>query len=188
MHEVLGGVDRGLVHHLHARRNDAGADHLGDAVAGLLAGREAGEQGANRLRAAQDPHRDFGDDAEQSFGARQHAKHVVTAGVQMLAAEPQDLALDGHQFDAQHVIGGQPVFQAVHAAGILGDVAADGAGDLARRIGGVVEALVLHRPGDAEVGDAGLGDHAAVVEIDFQDPVEPGHRQQHAVGQRQGAA
>jgi hypothetical protein len=63
----------------------------------------------------------------------------------MLAADAQDLAVDQHQFDAEHVVGGQAVFEAVHAAGILRDVAADRAGDLRGRIGRVVEALALDR-------------------------------------------
>ena len=34
--EFLGGVDRGLVHHLHAARDDARADDARDAFAGVL--------------------------------------------------------------------------------------------------------------------------------------------------------
>ena len=34
--EGLGGVDRRAVHHLHAARDDAGADDRGDAIAGVL--------------------------------------------------------------------------------------------------------------------------------------------------------
>ena len=41
MNERLGGVDRGLVHHLHAARNDSGADDVGDAFAGGLDLRES---------------------------------------------------------------------------------------------------------------------------------------------------
>ena len=36
MDELLDRVDRRLVHHLHAARNDAGPDDPGDAIAGLL--------------------------------------------------------------------------------------------------------------------------------------------------------
>ena len=73
------------------------------------------------------------------------AEQVVALGVEMLAAEPDHLAVDQHHLDAEHVVGGQAVFQAMHAAGILRDVAADRAGDLRGRIGRVVEALVLRR-------------------------------------------
>ena len=47
----------------------------------------------------------------------------------MLAAEPQHL--HGDHLDAEQVIGGQPVFEAMHSAGILSNVTADRTGDLA---------------------------------------------------------
>jgi hypothetical protein len=50
MDEIFGRVDRRAVHHLHAAGNDAGADDVGDALAALLAGRKADQQGARRLR------------------------------------------------------------------------------------------------------------------------------------------
>ena len=43
----------------------------------------------------------------------------------MPAAEAHHLAVDQDHFEAEHVVGGQPVFEAMHPAGILGDVAAD---------------------------------------------------------------
>ena len=60
----------------------------------------------------------------------------------MLAAQANDLAGRSARSPAEHVVGGHAVFQAMHAAGILRDVAADGAGDLRGRIGRVVEALM----------------------------------------------
>ena len=64
---------------------------------------------------------------------------VVAAGIEMLAAEPDDLAGDQHHLEAENVVGRHAVFQAMHAAGIFRHVAADGAGDLRRRIGRVIE-------------------------------------------------
>ena len=90
----------------------------------------------------ENPHGDLGDDAKQSLRAGHQAEQVVAVGVQMLAAEADDLAGDQHHLDAEHVVGGQPVFQAMHAAGIFRDVAADRAGDLRRRVGRVEEAAV----------------------------------------------
>ena len=65
----------------------------------------------------------------------------------MLAAQADDLAVHQHQLDAQHVVGGQAVFQAMHAAGIFRHIAADGAGDLAGGIRRVIEARRLPPPG-----------------------------------------
>ncbi len=44
------------------------------------------------------------------------------------------------------------------------------------------------RLADREIGDAGLGDDDAVVEIDLADALELAEAQQHAVLQRQRAA
>ena len=93
----------------------------------------------------QDAHGDFGDDAEQPFRAGDDAEQIVAAGIEMLAADAQDLAGHQHHLDAEHIVGGHAVFQAMHAAGILRDIAADGAGDLRGRIGRVIEARVLDR-------------------------------------------
>ena len=188
MHEGFGGVDRGLVHHLHAARNDAGADDPRHAFAGRLDLGKADHQRPRGLRLLQDAHRDLGDDAEQAFGARDDAHQVVAGILRGLAADAQDLAGHQHNFAAQHVVGGHAVFQAMYPAGILRDIAADRAGDLRRRIGRIIEAGMRHRLADREIGNPGLGHHHAVVEIDLADALELAEPQQHAVGQRQRAA
>ena len=182
------GVDRGLVHHLHAAGNDAGADDIGHALAGRFDLRETDHQRPRRLRLLQDAHGDFGDDAEQAFGAGDDAHHVVAGGLRRFAADLDDFARDQHDLAAQHVVGGHAVFQAVHAAGIFRDIAADRAGDLRRGIRRVIKSGMRHRLADGEVGDAGLGHHHAVVEIDLADALEFAEAQQHGVGQRQRAA
>ena len=48
--EFLGGMDRGLVHHLHAAGDDAGADDARDAFAGGLDFRKAYHQRTRRFR------------------------------------------------------------------------------------------------------------------------------------------
>ena len=106
----------------------------------------------------------------------------------MLAADAQHLAVHQHHFEAEHVVGGHAVFQAVHAARVFGDVAADGAGDLRGRVGRVVEAFMRHRVGDGEIGDAGLDHRHPIGEVDLAHLVELGHAEQHAVGERQRPA
>ena len=146
------------------------------------------QHGARAFRPLQDAHGDLGDDAEQTFRAGDDAEEIVAAGVEMLAAEANDLAGDEHQFAAEQVVGGHAVFEAVDAAGILRHVAADAAGDLRGRIGRVVEAGVLDRLRHREIGHAGLDHGDAVGEVDLADAVELGHAEENAVGQRQGAA
>ena len=188
MDEGFGGVDRRLVHHFHAARNDPGADDPRHAFAGRLDLREADHQRARGFRLLQNPHRDLGDDAEQAFRARDDSHQVVAAGLGGLAADLDDFARDQHDFAAEHVVGGHAVFQAMHAAGILRDIAADRAGDLRRRIGRVVKSGIGHRLADGEIGHPGLGHHHAVVEIDLADALELAEAEQHAIGQRQRAA
>ena len=150
--------------------------------------READQAARASLGLGQDADGHFGDDAEQAFRADDHAEQVEPAPFEWLAAQPDDLAVHQHQFDAQDIVGGQAVFQAVHPAGVLRHIAADGAGDLAGRIGRVVEAVAFHRLGDREVGDARLHHGDAVVVVDLEDAVELRHAEQDAVGQRQRAA
>ncbi len=76
----------------------------------------------------------------------------------------------------------------MHAAGILRHIAADGTGDLAGRIRRVIEAVCFDRIGNGEIGDARLGDNAAVVIIDFKNFVELAKAEQHTIGERQRPA
>ena len=184
----LGAFHGVLVHHLHAAGDDARGDDGGDAFGGARLGRKAQQHGARRRGLAQQPHRHLGDDAQKPFGAGHQAHQVVAFRVEMLAAQAHDLAGHQHHLDAQKVVGGEAVFQAVHAAGILRHVAADRAGDLRAGIGRVVEAFVLDRLGDAEVGDARLHAGAAVGVVDLEHAVELAEAQQDGVAHRHGAA
>ena len=74
----------------------------------------------------------------------------------------------------------EAVLQAVRAARVLGDVAADRADLLARRIGRVVVAVPDHRLGDLEVRHARLDDDALGVEVDLEHAVHPRERDDDA--------
>ncbi len=137
--------------------------------------------------ARQDADGHLGHHAQKALGSDHYAEQIVSLGIEVLAAEPDDLAVDGDEFDPEHVIGGETIFEAMHAAGVLGNIAADRAGDLARGIRRVIEPRMLNGERHAEVCDAGLRHHAAVMEIDLQYPIEFGHAENDAVGQRQGA-
>ena len=188
MAEILGRLDRRAVHHLHAARDDAGGNDLGHAIARGLVRGESDEQRLGGVGPAQDAHRDLGDHPQQSLRAGQHPEKVVALGIEVLAAEPDHLAVHQHDLEAEQVVGGKAVLETVHATRVLGHVAADGAGDLARGIGRVIEALVGHRVGNGEVGDAGLGDDATVGVIDLEDAVELGEPEDDAVCERQRPA
>ena len=66
-------------------------------------------------------------------------EQVVARRVDALAAaELHDLAVGQHDLEPGHVVRREAVLEAVRAAGVLGDVAADRADDLGRRVGRVV--------------------------------------------------
>ena len=80
------------------------------------------------------------------------------------------------------------VLQAMRAAGIFGDVAADAADRLRGGIGRVEIALRLDAAGDVQIDDAGLDDDAGVGEIDFEDAVHAREADDDAVFDGQRAA
>src|SRR5436189_37074 len=74
---------------------------------------------------------------EHSFATNHYAAQIETLDVfaaVRLRAEPDELAIGQNHFEAEDVIGGDPVFERVRPARIGGDVAADGAGGLAGRV------------------------------------------------------
>ena len=148
VHEVLHRGRHRLVHHLQPGRDDAGGDHAGHRVAGLAHVVEAGHDAARQLRLGHQLDGHLGDDGQHALAAHQHAHQVEPRGVERLGAELDRLAFHREAAHAQHVVHGQAVLQAVHAAGVLGHVAADGAGDLAGQVGRVVQAVRRRRLAD----------------------------------------
>src|SRR5262249_33806554 len=93
--------------------------------------------------------------------------------------------LDRQRAHGEYVVHGQAVLQAVHAARVLGDVAADGAGDLTRWIGRVAETIRRDRFRDGEIAHAGLDRRGARALVDVEDAIEPGERKRAARAVRQ---
>ena len=95
MDEGLGGVDRRPVHHLHAAGDDAGGDDRGDAVAGALdrwgsrSAARAPPGGFGRMRTVTSVTTPSSP-SEPTMTPEQ----VVAFGIEVLAAEPDDLAVD----------------------------------------------------------------------------------------------
>ena len=170
----FGGLDGEAVHDLHGGGELAGGDDVGDGLGGGGDGVEGGEDDLHGLGLAHDAEGHLGGDAECAFGADEDAEQIVAGGVGGLAAEGDDLAGgkdDGHLED---VGGGEAVLEAVGSAGVLGDVAADGADGLRAGVGRVEEALRGDGGGDVGVDDAGLHGDLLVGEIDVEDAVHAG--------------
>ena len=92
------------------------------------------------------------------------AGQVVARVVFGRPARTHDPAVGQHEFDAEDVVDGDAVFERVRAAGVGGDVAADGAGPLARRVRSVVVAVRLEVVGQPHVDDARLDDGVAIAD------------------------
>src|SRR5689334_12721011 len=82
---------------------------------------------------------------------------------------------------------GEAVLEAVHAARVLGNVAADAAGELTRWIGRVIEPMRRGGIRYGEVAHARLDSCRARVQVHFKYAHEPGEREQHAVAEGQRA-
>ena len=167
--EILGRMDGRAVHHFHAGRNDAVRDDIGDALCRGLDRRKSEQHGLRRLRLDEQPQRHLRDHAEQAFRADGESQQVIARRIERLAAEFDHFPAHQYDLQAEHVVRRHAVLQAMHAAGILGDVAADGAGDLTGWIRCVVKAARGDRLRYREVGHAGLHDRRAIVVVDVED-------------------
>ena len=169
MDEFLDGARGRLVHHLEARGNDAAAMTAATAAPAPTTSSKAASATCAGCGFGVELDRDLGDHGEQSFGAVDQREQVVARAVERVAAELDDLAGDEHAAHAADVVHGEPVLEAMHAARVLGDVAADRAGDLRRRIRRVVQTVGRGRLRDRQVAHARLHDCGARERIDRDD-------------------
>ena len=90
--------------------------------------------------------RRLGDHAQHAFRADEQPREIKAGLVLVRApAEPRRSAVRQHHFQAQHIIARDAVFQAARAAGVGGDVAADGAIRAAGGIGRIKQPALFDR-------------------------------------------
>ena len=128
------------------------------------------------------------DHPEQSLRPGHEGHEIEPGRIKRLAAEAEDLAVQGDQLQLLDVVHRQSVLEAVHPAGVLSDIAADAARDLRRGIGSIEKAIGRGRLRNRQVADAGLHPGHPCIGVDLQDAIEPRQAQQHAPGKGQGAA
>src|SRR5204863_1580123 len=99
------------------------------------------------------------------------------------------LSSDRHgECAAEKIVRCESVFQAMQPTGIFRDIAADGASDLTRWIGRIIEAVLFNRTRDREIGDTRLGHNAATLKIDLQNSIHPRQAEQDSIAARQSPA
>ena len=121
--------------------------------------------------------------------ADEDAGQVVAGLIERIAAQVRHARHRQHHAHAEHVVDGEAVLEAVRAAGVFGDVAADGADALRGRVGRIVVAVGRDALCDLEVDHAGLRrPHDCVVEVNLEDPPHPREPDDDAAAHRQRAA
>ena len=176
-----------LVHHLQPGRNDAGADDVRHRLAGLDDVVKCSEDDLGFFRFGQQLDGNFSHHAEHAFRAGNQCKQVVARRIQAFRTDLEQLAFDVDEAQFQDVVHRQAVFEAVHAAGIFRHVAADGAGDLAGRIGCVIQSVGCGRFRDSGIAHPRLHACHACNGIDVDDFLHLRHHQQQALRIRQRA-
>ena len=122
-----------------------------------------------------------------------HTSARRSLGVGVL--EPGDAAVAEHDLEAEHVIGRDAVAEAVQAAGVRADVAADHRGRARGRVGRVAQAVPARLAVERGVREARLHERRALLEVELEDGlhlVERDHeaaaRGHRRAGQRRAAA
>src|SRR5215210_1388914 len=187
MHGRLDGLHGQAVHHLDGGGDYPLADDPRDRTAGTLGILEASKQGSHRLRDAAQPERDPGGDTQRPLRADERAEQVVAGSIwRPSATDVRHRAVRQHDLRAHNVVRCKAVLQAVDAAGVLGQVAADGGDDLAGGVWGVVVALVGDLLAHPHVDDPRLDHDALVRDVHLQDLAHPGEYDKNARLDRQG--
>ena len=183
-----GRLQRQRIHDLDGARQQAAGDDSRDGVPGLLQRAIAGEHGVEALRPGQQLQRDLQRDAEEPFVAVEEAAPVGADVLAARAAPLDHFAGAEHGFDAEHVVGGHAVFQAMGAAGVEGDIAADGANQRAGRVRRVMQ--LVRRGGQRDLGihHARLDHGNPLGGVQAQNPGQAVERDDDAVRHGQRAA
>src|SRR5262249_22819454 len=176
------------IHHLDGGRHDAAADDRRYGPASLVYRSKAGEQRHDGLRTPQQAEGGLGHDRQSAFRSNEHAEEIVTGRIERLAADVDELAIRQDCFHSEHVMDREPVLQTVSAAGILRDVAADRADDLARGIRCVITPEWGDSTRDLEVRDSWLDCRAQVWYVDVEHAVQFGKRNENTARHWQCAA
>ncbi len=184
VYKVFHRGGHGLVHHLQPGGDDAGGDHRSHRIARFAQVVKAGHDAAGQLGLGHQLDSDLGGHCQHALAADHHAHQVVAGRIKRVATKLDGLAFHGEAAHLEHVVERQTVFQAVHAARVLGHVAANRAGNLAAGVRRVIQPIGRGRFTDSQVAHAALHHRRAAALVYLQDFVELGQRERnpHGVG------
>lgn len=186
---IFDTMNGGAVEELQSAGNDLRGDDGGDGFGGVVHLREGRNHRFLGGGFRNEPQEDFGDDAECAFGADEEIAQGITSHVfDAFVAGPKDFAVGQDHFQAHDVIACDAVFQTAQAAGIFGDVAADGGDFHGAGIGRIEKSGGGGGIGNFEGGDAGFDEDGEIGAVEFEDLVHPHRAKNDRVGHRQAAA
>ncbi len=175
IHRIAGVVSRfdrldgQVVHHFQGGGQDSGADDVRNRKRCAFDSWKGHELHRNRLRLGCQPHQRFGYDAEHTFGTDEDPGQIVSRVLFAFATDPANLAVWIDHFEPEYVIRGYTVLEAMRTARVLGDVATNGAGALARRVGSKEIPSGFDPIAQLEIDDTWLDQRHPVVVIDIED-------------------
>jgi len=100
--------------------------------------------------------RDLCDHGQHALTTDDHRQQIQARCIKCLGPEFHGLTVHHIAANAHHIVQRQSIFEAMHAPGILGHVAADGARDLAAWIRSVVQPVMRRSLADGQVADTAL--------------------------------
>ena len=138
--------DREVVEELEGHRHEPAAGHPGDRVARGGDGREERQHRQLGCRHRTQPQGRLGDDPERPLRPDEQVRQVVAHDVlRVPSAGADDRAIGEHDLEAEDVVARDAVLHAAQPARVLGQVAADRADLVARRVGRVEEPVLGDR-------------------------------------------
>ena len=171
-----------------AAGNDAPGDDVAHRAGGVRHTGEVGQERLDLLREWKQPDPGLGQNSQGPFAPGEESRQVEPGALALRASQLHQVSLGGHHLRRQDVEDRGAIFEAVRASGVGADVAADGAGALAGRVGCEVETQWLDPFRELQIDDAGFHHGVTSLGIDLEDTVQMGELDQNSAADGNGAA
>ncbi len=176
MDVILDRANRPAVHHFARGRRDAARGNLDNGLRCVIHGFVDREQRFRRLRQPRELYSNFGDKRESPLGTNEKPGEIVAGRIKRGAAKMNELAARQYNLEREYMIRRHTISQRVRPAGILGDIAADRASLLARRIGREMQPKMLNGKAQIRIHQAGLHTRALIFRIHFENAIHSRER------------